>query len=125
MQDEGSRNRYAGVIRQYVAITGLNINDFNKIIEGIAKIHSFFEDSLPNESLQPMIPLVMEENVAMACHTRYFHATRFYKSAIPHPLGSGVDPNGDLQLLQGDSYVHTEDNVVQYLEKKFDDGRIK
>lgn len=108
-----------------MAITGLNINDFNKIIEGIAKIHSFFEDSLPNESLQPMIPLVMEENVAMACHTRYFHATRFYKSAIPHPLGSGVDPNGDLQLLQGDSYVHTEDNVVQYLEKKFDDGRIK
>lgn len=125
LRDEGSKNRYAGILRQYVAITGLNTDVFNKTLEGLEKIHRFFEDSLPNEELQPMIPLSIEDNAAMACHTRYFHSTRYCRQAIAYPFGSGVDPNGDLERLQGTSYVHTEDNAVQYLEKKIDEGRTK
>lgn len=119
-KDERSRNRYAGFVRQYVAITGLNIEDFNKVLDGLGKVHSFFEDSLPNKCLQPMVPLIIEENVAMACHTRYFHPTRYSSSTPAHPFGPGVDPDGDLERLQGTSYIHTEDNAVQYLGKKFD-----
>ena len=122
LHDERSKNRYAGIIRQYVAISGLNIEVFNQLLDGLGKIHRFFKDSLPNKRLQPMIPLVIEDNVAMVCHTRYFHPTRYCRSATALLFGPGVDPKGYLEQLQGTSYIHTKDNVVQYLGKKSDEG---
>ena len=37
---------------------------------------------------------------------------------VEQPFGPGVDPNGDLERIKGNTYIHTEDNVVQYLEEK-------
>ena len=120
-----SKDRLAGFIRQYVAITGLNIADFNKTLEGIGKIHRLFGDALPDITLEPMVPLLIHDHLAMACHTRYFLPSRLCISLNPHPFGPGVDPNGDLEKLKGTSYVHTEDNVVQYLGKRTFEGESK
>jgi hypothetical protein len=125
LRDEKSKKRFAEVARQYVAITGLNIEVFDKTLEGLGKIHNFFEDSLPNERLQSMDPLLIEDNIAMACYTRYFHAARYCRQATAYPFRPDVDPNGDLERLRGASYVHTEDNAVQYLGKKVDNGKTK
>lgn len=120
LKDEKSKYRYAGFIRQYVAISGLNICEFDKTLQGLDKVHRFFSDSLPKSNLEPMEPLLIDENLAMACHTRYFLRNRFCKSKKPHPFGPGVDPSGDLDRLAGNSYTHTDENDVQYLEKKVD-----
>jgi hypothetical protein len=118
LRDERSKNRYAGYIRQYVAISGLNISEFNETLQGLERVHRFFNDSLPKNNLEPMEPLLIDENFAMACHTRYFLRNRFCKSKTPHPFGPGVDPSGDLGRLAGNSYIHTDENAVQYLGKK-------
>jgi len=125
MGNKASRARYATVIRQYVAITGLNLEAFQKTLEGQEKIHAFFQDSLPNQTLQPTSSISFHKNLAMACYTRYFQSTTIYRPLFPHPFGPGVDPNGDLNRLRGDTYMHIEDNVVQYLGRKFDDGVAK
>lgn len=125
LRDEQSRNHYAGVIRQYVAITGLNVEDFNKILEGLGRIHRHFEDSLPNDNFQPVAPLIIDDNITMACHTRYFNAIRHCRSAVAYPLGADVDPNGELEHLRGTSHIHTEDNAVQYLGKRIEEEKTK
>jgi hypothetical protein len=107
-------------MRQYVALTGLNLEDFNKTLEGLGKVHRFFEDLLPGNKLQPMETLSIDGNLALACHTRYFRERRHCRSAVPYPFGPGVDPNKDLERLGGDLYIHTEENVVQYLGRKTD-----
>lgn len=122
--DVKSKKKHAGSIRQYVAITGLNLEDFDRTMEGLGKVHRYFENSLPSHILEPMIPL-FDDYVAFGCHSRYFNSIRHGKSIISHPFGPDVDPNGDLELLRGDSHIHTEDNVVQYLGKKVDDGKTK
>jgi hypothetical protein len=125
LRDDKSKNRYASVARQYVAITGLNTEAFDKVMEGLGQIHNFFEDSLPHERLQPMIPLLMDDNYAFACHTRYFLSTRYCSQSTAYPFSQDVDPNGHLERLGGASYIHTEDNAVQYLGKKYDRGKTR
>jgi hypothetical protein len=98
-----------------VAITGLNLEDFNKMLEGVGKVHKYFEDALPNSSLEPMVPLLIDDNLAIAGHTRYFLPAVDCRLSTPCTFGPGVDPNGDLEKLGGTSFVHMEHNVVQYL----------
>ena len=125
MRNEQSRGRYAAVVRQYVAITGLNIEDFNKLLESIERVHRYFGDCLPNNCLQPIAPLLIDDNIAMACYTRYFNPIRHGKTTASYPFGQGVDPNGELMQLGGSSYIHTEDNAIQYLEKKIENEKPK
>ena len=108
-----------------MAITGLNLEDFNKMLEGVGKIHRYFEDALPNRSLGPMEPLLIHDNLALAAYTRYFLPAIDCRSSTPCTFGPGVDPDGDLVKLGGTSYVHTEHNVVQYLGRRTHEGKIK
>jgi len=107
-----------------VAITGLNLEDFNKTLEGVGKVHRYFEDTLSN-TLEPMVPLVIDDYLAIAAHTRYFLPAVDCKSLTPCTFGPGIDPNGDLKKLGGTSFVHTEHNVVQYLGRKTHEGKSK
>jgi hypothetical protein len=87
------------------------------MLESLGKIHRYFEDSLPNNKIEPLEPFILHGNLAMACYTRYFLPYRYCKSISSHPFGPGVDPEGVLRRLGGNSYIHTEDNAVQYLGK--------
>ncbi|KAF8811605.1 hypothetical protein BYT27DRAFT_7089134 [Phlegmacium glaucopus] len=121
--DEQSKNRYAKFIRQYVAVTGIGLEEFSKVLSGLARVHQYFEDLLPANKLERLEPFSINGNLALACHTRYFQSRRHCRSADPHPFGPGVDPNDDLKQIGGDLYIHTEDNVVQYLARKIETGQ--
>jgi hypothetical protein len=88
---------------------------FNETLEGLARVHRFFEDSLPVNSLESFQLPTMEGFSVLASHTRYLTSRRNSISPILQSFGPGVDPNGDLEFLKGNNFVHTEDNFVQYL----------
>lgn len=125
-RDEKNKRRFTQHIRQYVALTGLNLEEFNRTIDGLRKIHKYFEDKLPKFKIEPIHPLTNRSNVALACYTRYFKESRYCRTTVACPFGPGVDPNGDLDRLAHDNFIHTEDNSVQYLKKQVDvDGSVK
>jgi hypothetical protein len=99
------------------------LEEFNKTLSGLARVHKYFEDVLPADKLEPLEPFTLHGYLALACHTRYFMARRYCRSAVAIAFGPGVDPNGDLERIGGDSYIHTEDNVVQYLGIKTDEEK--
>lgn len=115
LRNDNSKRKLASYIRQYVAVTGLGLEEFNKTLEGLSKVHTYFEDILQTKKFDPLDSFSVGENVSLSCYTRYFQARRYCRSAVKQPFGPGVDPNGDLYTLGGDSFVHTEENVVQYL----------
>ncbi|KAF8798316.1 hypothetical protein BYT27DRAFT_7123499, partial [Phlegmacium glaucopus] len=110
-------------IRQYIAVTGIGLEEFNQILQGFGRVHNFFEDVLPVDKLERLELFSINGNLALACHTRYFQARCYCRSAVPQPFGPGVDPNGDLEQIGRDLFIHTEDNVVQYLARKNDTGQ--
>ncbi|KAF8802306.1 hypothetical protein BYT27DRAFT_7050192, partial [Phlegmacium glaucopus] len=112
-----SKNRYAKFIQQYVAVTGIGLEEFSKVLSGLTRVHQYFEDLLPANKLEQLEPFSINGNLTLACHTRYFQSHRHCQSADPHPFGPGVDPNDDIKQIGGDLYIHTEDNVVQYLAR--------
>jgi hypothetical protein len=120
--DRPRGKKAAAFIRQYVALTGFDLEFFNKTLEGLARVHRLFGDVLPAKNLEPLQLVSINGLAALACHTRYFTPRRLCLSAVQQPFSPGVDPNGDLENLKGDTYVHTEDNVVQYLGKKKKDN---
>lgn len=105
-------------VRQYVAITGFDSESFAKTLAGLARVRRLFEDSLPINKLDSLQLVSMDGIPALSCHTRYFTTRRDCSSTILQNFGPHVDPNGDLEKLKGEDFVHTEDNIVQYLGKK-------
>ena len=63
-------------------------------------------------------PVFIHRSVMLASHTRYLTSWHNCHSAEQQPFGPGIDPNGDLESLKGNTYVHTEDNIVQNLGQK-------
>lgn len=114
---------FAAYIRQYVALAGYDLESFNRTLEAYAKVHHYFRDLLPTITLEDIQPVSIGDFSALACYTRYFTSRRSCPSAIHQPFGPGVDPDGYLDKLRGNTYVHTEDNMVQFLGKtKTDSG---
>ena len=42
---------------------------------------------------------------------------------VPYPFGPGVNPNGNLESLAENAYIHMEDNSIQYLQKQVDEDK--
>lgn len=125
LNDEKRRKKYAGHIRQYIALTGLDNEDFSDALGGLGRIHRFFQDGLPAGKLELLQPLSINGEVAMTCHTRYLTPRRYCQSADPQPFGLGVDPNNVLEHIAGQSHIHTLDNVVQFLGREKSDEKTK
>jgi hypothetical protein len=99
-------------------LTGLNLEFFDSTLEGLARVHRFFQDSLPIDTLEPFQIPTTEGFSVLSSHTRYLSPRRNFCSPIIRTFGPNIDPNGDLESLKGHNYVHTEDNIVQYLGEK-------
>ena len=67
--------------------------------------------------------MVINGNLSLAISTRYFHTHHHHTLAIPQTFGPGVNPNGILKTIAEDTYIHMEENVVQYLGRKGDDWK--
>jgi hypothetical protein len=46
----------------------LNLEEFNKTLDGLMKVCSYFEDALPNYEMEPIEPLTIHNNITMACY---------------------------------------------------------
>ena len=57
----------------------------------------------------------------MACYMQYSQASHYCNTAVPYPFGLGLNPNGNLESLAENAYIHMEDNSVQYLQKQVDE----
>ena len=106
-----------------MALAGFELESFKKTLAALERVHRHFEDVLPVGDLEALQPVSIGGLAALACHTRYFTPRRNCLTADHQPFGPGIDPNGTLEGLKGAAYVHTEDNVVQYLGiKRCEDG---
>jgi hypothetical protein len=47
---------------------GLYLEKFNETLDGLMKVHSYFEDALPNYEIEPVEPLTIHNNIVMACY---------------------------------------------------------
>jgi hypothetical protein len=90
------------------------------MLDSLMKVCSYFGDALPNYKIEPVEPLTICNNIAMACYMQYFEPSCYCKTLVPYPFGPGVDPNGYLAVLAGNGFIHMENNSVQYLQKKVD-----
>jgi hypothetical protein len=99
---------------------GLNLEEFNKMLNSLMKVCSYFEDALPNYEIEPVEPLTIHNNIVMACYMRYFKPSCYCKRLVPYSFGPGVDPNRHLAVLVENEFIHMENNSVQYLWKKVD-----
>ena len=97
---------------------GLDLDLFNKTLEGLTRAHRYFEDFFPPNKMEGFQPVFIHRSIGLASHTRYLTSWHNCHSAEQQPFGPGVDPNRDLESLKGNTYVHTEDNIVQYLGQK-------
>ena len=103
-------------------MTGFGAEDFNQTLMGLARVHDYFRSVFPDK-ICPFEPFDIDGNLALASSTRYFHSRHHNRSATPQAFGPGVDPHGILDKMGGETYIHTEDNVVQFLGRKTDDGK--
>ena len=62
LQDKRSKHHYANCICQYIALMGLNLEEFNKTLDGLSKVHSYFEDLLTDYEIEPVEPLTIHNN---------------------------------------------------------------
>ena len=88
---------------------------FDETLQGLQEFIVFFEDSLPSNALKSFQLPMMEDFSILVAHTGYFTSCCDYFSPIIQIFGIGIDPNRDLEMLKGSHFVHTEDNIVQYL----------
>ena len=102
---------------------GLNLEEFHKMLDGLSKAHSYFEDLLTDYEIEPVEPLTIHDNITMACYMWYSQASHYCNTAVPYPFGPGVDPNGNLESLAKNVYIHMEENFVQYLQKEVDEDK--
>ena len=85
------------------------------MLDSLSKVHSYFKDLLTNYKIEPVEPLTICDNITMACYMQYFQGSHYCNTAVPYPFGPGVNPNGNLESLAKNVYIHMEENSIQYL----------
>lgn len=104
-------------MRQSITITGFGNLNVNDCIESIHGIHQSFSRSLPIDSLEPWTPSKYDGYPAIDMGNRYFTDCRDVGGEAIMPFKDTVDPDGILQGLTGQAFVHTEENEVEYFEE--------
>lgn len=67
----------------------------------------------PQDSWQPS---VFEGHLALDCANRYFTSTKFVQTSQCISFQDTVDPEGVLQGLEDNKFVHTDENEVEYIK---------
>ena len=116
----GNKGSYklAQSARQAVTLTGLGSDLFDKAVTNCAKIHDLFRECLPEGKLLPWRTDTSDGHIVLHMHSRYFTHKRYANLHDVQEFEPGVDVDGQLKELQGFNFVHTSDNVVQYLAMK-------
>ena len=109
------KERLARTARQAVTLSGLGTDVFDLAVTNSAKIHGLFQEYIPAGKLIPWRADVVNDQLVLHMHSRYFTPRRQANLNDIQEFEPGVDIDGQLKELQGSNFVHTSDNVVQYL----------
>lgn len=112
-------------IRQAVTLTGLGSKSFGEGVDNIAQAYMKFITFFPEDQLELWQPTMFNPHVAIDAHSRYFTERRFSPQEPNIPFGPMVDPKGILTSIQGNDFIHGQDNYVEYLEHRLKDGNSR
>lgn len=107
-------------LQQWIVLTGLGSPTFTRAFEAAVEIYGYFDHQFSEGILESWMASQDSELDAMPCFdisNRYLTPTKETKD-LDIPFKKGVDPWGILRgMASGNgtcTYVHTEDNQVQY-----------
>ena len=106
--------------KQSVTLTGLGISEFDQYAAAFIQIHGVLANCLPHGSLRQWKPLIHRGHATIECYNRYFSGSDEADDRPSIELDREIDPFGILLTTDVDG-VHTEDNVVQYMERRTDE----
>lgn len=109
---------------QRVAVTGLGLDNFQDILEGIRNINDTFMAEVPPEKFQGIEPTEVDGMTCIRFANRFLTPKSMAEQTVhTHSSMLIIDPYSHLKRAAGNKYVHTDDNVVKYFKKRqFVDG---
>jgi len=109
-------------MRQSVSLTGLGLDAFEKGVGFMEKIFIEFFNRVPEGQLAIWQPNITKDGTIIDTYAKYFTQQRGMFKSAGVAFASKVDPEGVLQGLCDNEFVHTEDNSVQYLTHSYEHG---
>lgn len=111
-------------IRQYVDLVGLNTDSFRRCVDNIHALNETLSRIIPGDILEPWRADGHGQGNSISASSRYFTRERDARGETAIPFSTTEDPQGTLESLGEDNYIHIEDNVVAYY-KAISEGERK
>jgi hypothetical protein len=109
-------------LRQHVKLTGLGNPIFDEGVSALDRIHSVFQEHLPENDVEAFQFLPYEGYPCIESHARYFTDRALVPYEANNPFLPYVDPRDTLANAQPDSFIHAVDNQVEYCAATMEDG---
>jgi hypothetical protein len=101
-------------LRQGITLTGFGSPIFEDAVKAAQEIYEIFQRQFSEGEVETWNNTVHAEHPGLDMSNRYFTPKRDARN-MPHiPFSEAVDPRGILEDMTGTTYVHGEDNEVQY-----------
>lgn len=101
-------------LRQFVQITGFGLPEFDQAVDKIHQIQESYESFDPTNTVRDVNFTPYEGHKTFEAYARYFTDRYLVPTQKNIPLSRLVDPHGVLERLKPDSFIHAEDNEVEY-----------
>ncbi|KAK7021325.1 hypothetical protein VNI00_017427 [Paramarasmius palmivorus] len=102
--------------QQRITVTGLDTPAFNTAVHGLASVENFLRLNVRDESISQIGTTINGHHV-IDISNRYFTGRRYADGTDREELSVEVDPNGFLAELQGEHFIHTSENRVEYYQR--------
>ncbi|KAK7051113.1 hypothetical protein VNI00_005225 [Paramarasmius palmivorus] len=103
-------------VQQRISITGLDTQSFAGAMQGLASIENFLRLNIRDNAFNEIGTIINGYQV-IEISNRYFTGKRFASGVDKEKLSPEIDPNGVLAELQGDGFVYTSENKVEYYQR--------
>jgi hypothetical protein len=114
-------------LRQSISLGGMGTPLFEASIENMIQGYGILARNVPSTHLVPHgIIETIDGTSSLNFVNRYFTPKRDAPSARAVPFTREIDPHGILTATGGETYIHTEENVVNYYKRTTDtDGEFR
>ncbi|PPQ97878.1 hypothetical protein CVT26_013050 [Gymnopilus dilepis] len=107
--------KFRPYMRQSITITGLGTEAFQTGYENAMKIFLAFSDSFPEGTLSGWDSTTFRTYPCIEFNARYFsRTTAGVDKTLSIPFRTEVDPDGVLEKMVDDNFIHGTDNHVEY-----------
>ncbi|KAF8868776.1 hypothetical protein BD779DRAFT_1683078 [Infundibulicybe gibba] len=110
-------------LRQTVAVTGLGSTKFEDATEAGHAIFEIFQREFQEGKVEQWVTERSNGHSCMFISNRYMTPRRDAPDMNHIPFGADVDPNGHLESMIKEGFVHGEENIVEYYTQQISEGR--